>query len=59
MHDFRMVKATNFTNLIFEVAIPFNTKNSFEEIKNDIKNEILKLNENYRPVIMVEKQIYR
>ncbi|MBQ8424550.1 MAG: cation transporter [Clostridia bacterium] len=59
MHDFRMVKATNFTNLIFEVAIPFNTKKTIEDIKNDIKNEILKLGENYRPVIMVEKQIYR
>jgi divalent metal cation (Fe/Co/Zn/Cd) transporter len=59
MHDFRMVKASNFTNLIFEVAIPFNTKKSIEDIKNDIKNEILKINENYRPVIMVEKQIYR
>jgi len=59
MHDFRIVKATNFTNLIFEVAIPFNTKKSTEEIKNEIKNEILKLSDTYRPVIIVEKQIFR
>ena len=56
MHDFRIVRAVNYTNLIFEVAIPFETKLSDEEIEKLIKTRIKQLGKQYRPVIMVEKQ---
>lgn len=58
MHDFRMVKGPNFTNLIFEVAVPFDTKMSDEEIINLLKEQIKLLGEQFRPVIMVEKQLF-
>lgn len=59
MHDFRMVKGPTFTNIIFEVAIPFNSHLSETEITKAIKKEVAKIDKKYRPVIMVEKQLYR
>lgn len=56
MHDFRIVRAVNYTNLIFEVAIPFEATLSDDEIKKLIKTRIKQLGKQYRPVIMVEKQ---
>lgn len=56
MHDFRMVKGPNFTNVIFEVAVPYDSKLSAAEIENALKDEIKKIGEHYMPVIIVEKQ---
>lgn len=56
MHDFRMVKGPTFTNIIFEVAIPFNTKLTSNEIIKLLKEEISKIDKKYRPVIIVEPE---
>lgn len=56
MHDFRIVRAINYTNLIFEVAVPFETKLSDAEIEKLIKTRIKQMGKEYRPVIIVEKQ---
>ncbi len=58
MHDFRMVKGPNKTNIIFDVAIPFDTKLSETEINKIIKEEISKVDTKYNCVIMVEKQMF-
>lgn len=56
MHDFRMVKGPNLTNVIFEVGTTFDSKLSAGEIEKILKEEIAKIGEHYRPVIIVEKQ---
>lgn len=58
MHDFRMVKGPTKTNVIFEIAIPFDTTISEEEIISYLKKEIAKIDKKYKPVIMVEKQMF-
>ena len=58
MHDFRMVKGPNKTNVIFEVAIPFESKISECEIINQLRTQIKSINPKYTPVIMVEKQMF-
>ncbi len=58
MHDFRMVKGPNKTNIIFEIAIPFDAKLSSDEIIKILKEEIAKIDTKYHPVIMVEKQMF-
>ena len=58
MHDFRMVKGPHKTNIIFEIAIPFETKIKEESIIETLKQEIEKIDKKYIPVIMVEKQMY-
>jgi len=57
MHDFRMVKGLNKTNIIFEVAIPFDTDLKDEEIKNNLNLMIENLDNKYRAIIIVEKQM--
>jgi len=58
MHDFRMVKGPTKTNIIFEVAIPFETKILEGDIISTLKKGISKIDKKYQPVIMVEKQMY-
>lgn len=58
MHDFRMVKGPTKTNIIFDVAIPFDTQMKEEEIKKIIKQQISQIDKKYMPVIMIEKQMY-
>ena len=58
MHDFRMVKGPNKTNIIFEIAIPFDTKMKDEEIINILAEKIKAIDTKYTPVIMVEKQMF-
>lgn len=58
MHDFRMVKGPHKTNVIFEVAIPFDTKMLEEEIVSILIEKIAKIDTKYMPVIMVEKQSF-
>ena len=58
MHDFRMVKGKNTTNVIFEIAVPFENKMSSSEITQKVKNEIKNIDAKYNPVIIVEKQLF-
>ena len=58
MHDFRMVKGVAKTNVIFEVAIPFDSKMKEEDITKILKQKISKINSKYHAVIMIEKQMY-
>jgi len=57
MHDFRMVKGERHTNILFDVAVPFGTKMTKEEIENLIKLELQKIDEKYRLVLTVEHAI--
>ena len=53
-----MLQWQNKTNIIFEIAIPFDAKIKEESIIETIKQEIEKIDKKYIPVIMVEKQMY-
>ena len=57
MHDFRMVKGPTKTNLIFEIAVPFDNKLGDNEIISVLTEKITDINKNYTPVIMIEKQM--
>ena len=58
MHDFRMVKGPTKTNIIFDVAIPFDAKITEEEITKIIKEKVAEIDKKYKPVIIIEKQMY-
>lgn len=57
IHDFRMVKGPTHTNLIFDVAIGFETKLSERQVSEYIQTEIDKLHDNVYVVTTVEKQV--
>lgn len=42
IHDFRMVRGTTHTNLVFDVLMPFDVKKSKEEIEKSILNSLEK-----------------
>ncbi|MEG2413199.1 MAG: cation diffusion facilitator family transporter [Clostridia bacterium] len=55
MHDFRAVIGQTHTNLIFDIVIPFGTKEKTTIITSDIENEIKLLNPTYYAVISVDR----
>ncbi|MEG2014130.1 MAG: cation diffusion facilitator family transporter [Clostridia bacterium] len=57
VHDFRMVKGITHTNLIFDVAIPFESKAKEENVMSQIDAKIKEISEDYFTVITVERQV--
>ena len=57
IHDFRMVFGENRTNVLFDVAIPYDAKLSKAEIRKIIEDEIYKIDEKYCLVITIEQCI--
>lgn len=55
IHDFRLVRGTTHSNLIFDVVVPFENKESDSEIKAQITEAIKKVNEKYDTVITVDR----
>ena len=56
MHDFRTVPGEHKTNVIFEVAVPFDCKLSDAEIERRIRDGISLSDENLDAVVTVERQ---
>lgn len=57
IHDFRMVKGPTHVNLIFDVAISYETKLNERQISDEIQAEINKLHDNVYVVPTIERQI--
>ncbi len=53
VHDFRMVKGSTHTNLIFDLVVPYDVKDQVGK-KNEIENKIKQLNEDYYSVINID-----
>lgn len=59
MHDFRMVKGSTNTNLIFDVSVPSCCQKSDNEIMNNLKEKIKELpGGQYSPVIQIDHEYY-
>ena len=55
IHDFRMVKGSTHTNLIFDVVVPFGFKLSDDELKNQVNSKIREKDSKLFTVITVDK----
>ena len=55
IHDFRMVKGTTHTNLIFDGVVPFQYGKTNEEVKQGIANLISEKWDSYYAVIQAEQ----
>ena len=55
VHDFRMVTGPTHTNLIFDVACPFDVKQTDEEIKTQVEKIVDLLDGNYNAVVTVDR----
>ncbi len=56
VHDFRMVKGPQRTNLIFDVAITFDCKMSDAELAQYLQDEVSKLHDNVFVVATIDRQ---
>jgi hypothetical protein len=54
IHDFRLVCGERRTNVLFDVAIPFDTVMSKAEIAQKIKKIVTDIDEKYCPIVVVE-----
>ena len=54
IHDFRMVFGVNTTNVLFDLAIPYDSKMTKDEIKNILEKEITAINCQYCLVLTIE-----
>ena len=56
IHDFRYVEGITHSNLIFDVTVPFEIKESNERIKELISNQVAEMDPNYFAVITVDRE---
>ena len=57
VHDFRMVDGISHTNLIFDVAIPFESKLSPQEVKEQIVRRVREYDKNLYAVPTIERNL--
>ena len=55
IHDFRFVRGNTHTNLIFDVAVPFECKLSEEEVRRAVSSAVSRLDPSYFAVITVDR----
>lgn len=55
VHDFRIVTGVTHTNLIFDVAVPFELKMTVPEIRDAVSEKIRERHENYYAVVTVDR----
>lgn len=54
LHDFRIVKGTTHTNLIFDVVVPYHSPYTKEGLKETIENRLKESNHLYYVVIQID-----
>lgn len=56
VHDFRIVPGVTHTNLIFDIAVPFEVKLSDDELSEFFREKISEIDKTYFAVITVDRQ---
>ena len=56
IHDFRYVEGITHSNLIFDVTVPFEMKETNERVKELVSNKIAEIDPNYFAVITVDRE---
>lgn len=57
VHDLRIVIGERRTNVLFDIAIPFDAKQTKDEVKKAAEDALFKINPKYCPIITVEYTI--
>ncbi|MBQ1261699.1 MAG: cation-efflux pump, partial [Clostridia bacterium] len=56
MHDFRMVRGSTHSNLIFDVAVPFELSLSEDEIKERVADLVSRIDPSFFAVVRVDRE---
>lgn len=57
IHDFRMVRGEKRTNVLFDVAVPYDKKVDKQALLNDLKNRIYAIDEKYCLIVTIENSL--
>ena len=55
IHDFRFVEGTTHTNLIFDVSVPFEMKQSDDDVRRAVSSKVSEFDPNYFVVMTVDR----
>ena len=56
MHDFRLVRGQTYTNLVFDISVPYEIKLSDADLRARAVQEIVAIDEAYNPVITIDRR---
>ena len=56
LHDFRFVEGITHTNLIFDVTVPFEIKDTDREIEDKIAKKVSEMDPNYFTVLTIDRE---
>ena len=56
IHDFRYVEGITHSNLIFDITVPFEVKESNERVKELVSDKIAEIDPNYFAVITIDRE---
>ena len=57
IHDFRMVRGERHTNVLLDVAVPFDITLTHQEIRTTLEKDITACDERYRCIITIEHSL--
>ncbi len=57
LHDFRLVKCSDHTNVLFDISAPYELSKTDEELTDYARDVLYKLNSGYRGIIEVDRQM--
>lgn len=55
LHDFRLVSGTTHSNLIFDLAVPFENKMPEDRLRADVAEKIRQIDSSYRAVVTIDR----
>lgn len=56
MHDFRLVKRPSYTNVMFDVVVPYGFYLSDREVEEELQKAVRQINEKYFAVIQIDTE---
>ena len=57
LHDFRLVTGPTHTNVIFDLVVPFEVRESDEQLVQEVQTRIKALDSTLFPVIQVDRSM--
>ena len=58
MHDFRIVKGVTHTNILFDISISSDTKQSDRQLMNDLSYRIREIDPKFNTVLTVDRDYF-
>lgn len=55
IHDFRIIQGQNYTNVVFDVVVPYSVKENDDEIKKKIQSMVKAIDDTYTAIVDIDR----